>query len=698
MAVTAPSPATGLQRGRDTAFALGVVAILAILFLPIPVFLIDLGLAASIALSVLVLMVALWIERPLHFSAFPTVLLIATMLRLALNVATTRATLANGHEGTRAAGGVIDGFARFVMSGDFLIGVVVFLILVTVNFVVITKGAGRIAEVSARFTLDGIPGKQMAIDADLSAGNIDEHEARARRAELEEESSFFGSMDGASKFVRGDAIAGLLITAVNIVGGIIIGMTRHGMTAGEAADVFVKLSVGDGLVSQIPALIVSLAAGLVVSKGGTRGSAEQAVLGQVAAQPRALVVAAGLLLVLAVTPGLPFLPFTLLGGVMLATGLIVPRRRVAREARQAAEEAQRRAEAEEAVLDAVENALATPEIELIMGRETAALLAVEHEELTHRMARLRHRFATRYGVIIPDVALRTDPAADPKRYAIHIHGTPASTGEVHPRDLLVVPNTSSEMPIGEQTREPAFGLPAIRVPRHEGDAMRRSGHRTLEPLSIVLTHLAETVRCNLARVLTRRGLKRITERLDPLYAKLADDIGASTLGWAGLLGMLRLLLGEGVSIRDLPRILEATAELPTETRREAVSEHVRQALGNQICGDLATEGVLRIVRLGAGWEAELAAAIRRDQGGEVAAFDIPPDRLRRFGEALKGLLPSSRADAAPCFVTTPELRPFVRMIVERIDPDIAVLSHVEIPHSQVVEVVGALPDPISETA
>ena len=309
------------KSGQDVGFALGIVFILTVLFLPLPAWMIDLGLAFSIALSVLILMVALWIQRPLDFSAFPTVLLLATLLRLSLNIATTRLILANGAEGYEAAGHVIAGFANFVMGGDFVIGTIVFVILITVNFLVITKGATRIAEVGARFTLDAIPGKQMAIDADLNGGLIDDKEATRRRRELEEESAFFGSMDGASKFVRGDAIAGLIITAVNVFGGIIIGVTRHDMTPAAAADVFTKLSVGDGLVTQIPALIVSLAAGLLVSKGGTRGSAEKAIFGQLGNYPRALLMAGSVMFLLALAPGLPFLPFALLGGMPGVHGL-----------------------------------------------------------------------------------------------------------------------------------------------------------------------------------------------------------------------------------------------------------------------------------------------------------------------------------------------------------------------------------------
>src|SRR5215213_5358521 len=315
---------TAQGRGRDLAFAGVVVGILAILFLPIPPMAIDLGLAFSVALSVLILMVALWIQKPLEFSAFPTVLLIATLLRLALSIASTRLILSDGHKGVNAAGHVISGFSQFVMSGDFVIGIVVFIILITVNFLVITKGATRIAEVGARFTLDAIPGKQMAIDADLSAGLIDEKEAQHRRRELEEESAFFGSMDGASKFVRGEAIASLITIAVNILGGIVLGVTRHKMSPADAADVFVKLSVGDGLVSQIPALIVSLAAGLLVSKGGVRGSTEKAVIGQLGSYPRALLLAALLMIVLALIPGLPFAPFAILGGAMAFIGAAIP--------------------------------------------------------------------------------------------------------------------------------------------------------------------------------------------------------------------------------------------------------------------------------------------------------------------------------------------------------------------------------------
>ena len=370
--------------GRDIGFAFGIVMILCILFLPIPPFLIDVGLAFSIALSVLILMVSLWIQRPLDFSSFPTILLIATMIRLSLNIATTRVILTHGHEGHGAAGGVIAGFSTLVMGGDFVIGLIVFLILITVNFVVITKGATRIAEVGARFTLDAIPGKQMSIDADLSAGIIDEKEAQHRRRELEQESSFFGAMDGASKFVRGDAIAGLIITAINVAGGIIIGYFRHGMELGEAADVFVKLSVGDGIVSQVPALIVSLAAGLLVSRGGTPGSTDQAVVNQLSGYPRALFVAAALMGALALVPGLPLIPFTLLGGIMAFGAWFIPRQLEAESKLKRENEEKKVIQSKEAEKDSVKSVLKTSEIELALGKLVSTRLLGAHQELAFR--------------------------------------------------------------------------------------------------------------------------------------------------------------------------------------------------------------------------------------------------------------------------------------------------------------------------
>src|SRR5882724_3839588 len=493
--------------GRDVAFAVGITVLLTILFLPIPAALIDYGLAFSIAISVLILMVALWIEKPLDFSAFPTVLLIATMLRLALNIASTRLILTNGAQGTEAAGHIIGGFSRFVMSGDFVIGLIVFTILVTVNFLVITKGATRIAEVGARFTLDAIPGKQMAIDADLSAGLINEKEAMLRRRELEEESSFFGSMDGASKFVRGDAIAGLIITAINIVGGIAIGYIRHGMGMGEAADVFIKLSVGDGLVTQIPALIVSLAAGLLVSKGGTRGSTNQAVFGQLGAHPRALYVAASLLVLLGLMPGLPLFPFFALAGGMAGLGYIIPMRHNRAVAAAEAVKDQEKANKVEEEKNSVKASLATAEIELLIGKQLSTRLLVSHQELAVRKAELRKKFATPYCFVWSEGRVTDDFALAPESYQSKVHGTVVAEYQMRVGEIMVLLGTRDlpEVP-GEEIREPAFGMRAFSVLETFAEDLKRENYTYADNMSVLLTHLSEVIRNNLPQLLSYKDM------------------------------------------------------------------------------------------------------------------------------------------------------------------------------------------------
>ena len=686
------SVSQGSQRyGRDVAFAIGILVILAVLFLPIPAVLIDLGLAFSIAVSVLILMVALWIQRPLDFSSFPTVLLIVTMLRLSLNIATTRVILSHGSEGTNAAGYVIGGFSNLVMGGDFVIGLIVFLILIVVNFIVITKGATRIAEVGARFTLDAIPGKQMSIDADLSAGMIDEKEAQRRRRELEEESSFFGSMDGASKFVRGDAIAGLIITAINIVGGIAIGYARHDMAIGEAADVFVKLSVGDGLVTQIPALIVSLAAGLLVSKGGTRGSADQAVFGQLSAYPRALYVAALLLLVLAIMPGLPALPFMALAVAMCSIAYLIPRSRLRDEASARSAEAADKAAKEEEEKNSVKSSLRTAEIELLIGKQLSSKLLASHDELAFRMGKMRKKFATQYGFVVPEVKLSDDLSIPAKSYQIKIHGTVVAEYQMRVGELMVLLGSGDlpDMP-GEEVREPAFGMRAYSVPEMFADDLKRENLATADNMSVLLTHLSEVIRNNLPQLLSYRDMKILIERQDPEYRKLADEICSTHLSYPGLQAVLKLLLAERVSIRNLHLIIEAVAEIAPHVRRpEQIVEHVRIRMSQQICGDLTEGGVLKVLRLGNRWDLAFHQSLKRDAKGEIREFDIDPRQLEEFGqEASKAIRKHIDAGERFVLVTSPEARPYVRMIVERMFATLPVLSHVEIAKGIEIKVLG----------
>jgi flagellar biosynthesis protein FlhA len=689
--ISAPNAHAG--RGVDIAFALGIVAILAIIFLPINPFLIDLGLALSIALSVLILMVALWIEQPLQFSAFPTVLLITTVLRLALNIASTRQILSHGGEGTDSAGYVIGGFSKLVMGGDFLIGVIVFIIIVTVNFLVITKGATRIAEVGARFALDAIPGKQMAIDADLSAGLMNEHEAQRRRRELEEESGFFGAMDGASKFVRGDAIAGLIITGVNMFGGVMVGVLRHGLSFRDAADAFVKLSVGDGLVTQIPALIVSLAAGLLVSKGASRGAANTTVLGQLGGQSRALYVSAGLMASLAFVPGLPLLPFVLLAAALTFFGYYVPKQaalaRTADEAK--AEQTQR--QAAQSPRDSVQDALRTHDIELCLGKQLAASMISSQRELEHRVKKMREKFARQYGVIVPEIKVSDDLALPPKSYEVRVHGTMAARGEVRIGELLVVIGDGAAPAVPfDETVDPAFGMRALWVQEAYLDRLKRSGFAPVNNMSVLLTHVSEVILGSLPQLLSYKHFRFMIEKLEPEYRKLVDEISPAQISQSGIQATLKQLLSERVSIRNLSFILEAISEIVPHTRRpEQITEHVRFRLAQQICGDLVDEGVLKVLRLGSRWDLAFHQALKRDSKGEVNEFDLDPRLIEQFGKEASPTI-RTHMDRGHRFVlvTHPDARPFVRMVTERLFPSLPVLSHVEISRGVTLNTLGTL--------
>ncbi|WP_232372793.1 flagellar biosynthesis protein FlhA [Acuticoccus mangrovi] len=678
---------------RDIGFAVGIIAMLGVLILPIPTFLIDIGLALSIALAVLILMVSLWIEKPLEFSSFPTVLLIATMLRLALSIATTRLILADGNTGVDAAGYVIAGFANFLMSGDFVIGIVVFLILVVVNFLVITKGATRIAEVGARFTLDAIPGKQMAIDADLSSGLINETEAQRRRRELEEESAFFGSMDGASKFVRGEAIASLIVIAVNIFGGIVIATTRHGMPLASAADVFTRLSVGDGLVSQIPALIISLAAGLLVSKGGTRGSADKAVLGQLGAYPRALIMAATLMAIFSAVPGLPTIPFMLLAGILAFVAYTIPRQRKAAEMEK--EKAAKRAadEAARASQDSVKAELDIPELELTVGKQLARTVLRSPTELAHRVAKIRRKFAREYGFVIPEIKVNESLTVPAKGYEISVHGTTIAHHTLRVGDYLIVTGEGPAPQVpADATRDPAFGMKAVWINEAFTSDVKREGFVPIDNLSVVLTHLVEITRNNLAQLLSYKDMRALLDRLDPEYRRLIDEIVPAQISNSGLQAVLKLLLAERVSIRNLNLILEAIAEVSPHARRaETVAEHVRMRMAAQICGDLAVDGTLFVVRLGNRWDLAFHQGLKRDAKGDVVELTLDPRLVEEFGEAASKLVKELMAvHTRFAIVTAPEARPYVRMIIERMFPSIPVLSHLEIARGANVQPIGSI--------
>lgn len=678
---------------RDIGFALSIVFVLCVFFLPIPPFILDIGLAFSIAISVLVLMVALWIQKPLEFSSFPTVLLVATILRLSLNIATTRLILSFGAEGSTAAGYIIAGFSGLIMSGDFVIGLTVFAIIVTVNFLVITKGATRIAEVGARFTLDAIPGKQMAIDADLSAGIIDEQEAQIRRRELEEESAFFGSMDGASKFVRGDAIAGLIILAVNIFGGIIIGVTRHGMTLSSAADVYTKLSVGDGLVSQIPALIVSLSAGLLVSKGGMRGSAEQNILRQLGMYPKALSVSALLLILLGFMPGLPFIPFFTLGASMALIAYLIPLN--TRRFEEIHLEQQRLIDqkAAQEAKDSPIEFLRISVVEIKIGKQLWASLILNRSELVDRTNKMRRNFALQYGFVFPDIRLTDSLDIGPKSYHIHIQGAYVSGYDLPLRRQLIIYGSgpAPELP-GESAQDPAFGMSALWISDALVEDARASGFLPVDPVTVLLTHLAETLRNHLSVLLTYKGMRSLLDRLDPEYRRLVDEIVPNHISYSSLHSVFKLILSERVSIRSLELILEAIAEIaPFAKKPEAITEHVRMRLASQICSDLSVDGTLHILRLGPRWDQFFYESIKKDVKGDIIGFDADAVMIERFSSELSTSI-RHHMDRGQVFaiLTTPDARSYVRLIIGRLHPSQPILSHLEIANGVKLNYIGSI--------
>jgi len=669
-----------LARRPDIGLALGIVAILVMLILPMPKWLLDSSLAISITFSVLVLMTALFIRAPLEFSSFPTILLIATMLRLSLNLASTRLILADGHNGTDAAGQVIEAFGNFVMGGNFVIGIVVFIILVLVNFIVITKGSGRIAEVAARFSLDALPGKQMAIDADLSAGLITEDEARTRRKKLEEESSFFGAMDGAAKFVRGDAIAGLLITSINIIGGMIIGVGQQGLTMAQAAETYTLLTVGDGLVSQIPAIIVSTAAGMVVTKAGVSGSADKAVFGQLSGYPAALGVSAFLLTSLSLLPGIPMLPFLALAG---ATGtgawLITQRRKTEVAESEAAVAAE--AAATPVAEEPISTALQIDQIRLELGYGLLAMINSEKgQRLTDQIRALRRQLASEMGFILPAVRIQDNMQLGPTTYVVRVKEIEAGRGDVRPNMLLVMDPRGEAITLpGEETIEPTFGLPAMWVSEPNKEEALFRGYTVVDPPTVITTHLTESVKDNMAEMLSYAETQRLLDELDKEHQKLVADLVPNLITVGGIQRVLQNLLAERVSIRDLATILEAINEACAATRNIAIiTEHVRSRLSRQLSDAyLGDEGYLPIVTLSPNWEQAFSEALVSD--GDEVHLAMAPSRLQDFITAVRAEFDKhALRGETPVLLTSPNVRPYARSLIERFRPQTTVLSQNEI--------------------
>ncbi len=678
-----------LRRG-DVALALGVIFILVVLILPMPRWLLDIMLGVSISFSGLILLTSLFITRPLDFSSFPTVLLIATMLRLSLNLASTRLILAHGHEGTGAAGKVIEAFGNFVMGGNFVIGIIVFGILVIVNFIVITKGSGRIAEVSARFSLDAMPGKQMAIDADLSAGLIDETEARERRKRLEDESNFFGAMDGAAKFVRGDAIAGILITFINIIGGMIIGMVQQDLTMSQAAASYTLLTVGDGLVTQIPALVVSTAAGLLVSKAGIDGTTDKAVFGQLGRHPRAFGLSSAMLVALALLPGIPMIPFLLLaaGSGALAWRLTL---RPAEESPEALADAA--AAPAPPAEEPISTALAIDQIRLELGY---ALLTLINDQQGHRLSEqiktLRRQIASDMGFVTPSVRIQDDMQLAANGYVIRVKDIEAGSGEVKPGMLMVMDPRGEKITIaGEETTEPTFGLPAMWVPEANREEAAFRGYTVVDAPTVITTHLTEVIKEHMSELLSYSETQKLLDELDQDHQKLVADLVPSKIAVSGIQRVLQNLLSERVSIRDLPTVLEGISEAVGFTQNiTLVSEHVRSRLARQLCSaNTGADGVIQLVTLSPDWEQALADAVVGT--GDERQLSMAPSKLQEFITVVRQTFERhAMMGELPVLLSSPGIRPFVRSIVERFRPTTVVMSQNEIHPKAKIRTVGQI--------
>ncbi|MGJ8617922.1 MAG: flagellar biosynthesis protein FlhA [Sulfitobacter sp.] len=663
---------------------MALMAIIVMMILPMPSWVLDTGLAASFALAILIFTITLFIERPLDFSAFPTILLASLMLRLSLNVSSTKLIIGQGHTGTNAAGDVIESFAQFVMGGSVFLGLVVFCVLLIVNFMVINKGATRMAEVGARFALDGMPGKQMAIDSDMSAGAITHQEAKERREREQQETTFFGSLDGASKFVKGDAIAGLLITLLNLVAGLIMGVVVHGMPMGDAFETYAILTVGDGLVSQIPAVVISIASALLLARGGTQGATDLAVFNQLGKHPSALATVSVLMFAFALFPGLPFLPF-LLGGAALGTAAFAMYRKDKLSA------------AETSGISAIDplpkekslgDVLELDDIHVEFAPDLVNMVLDPGTGLDARIANMRTHVASVFGLILPEIRLTDHPGLPTGTYVLRIQGVEQARAQLNPDQLLaLIPDDHRTLPAGIETTEPVYGAPARWINTKNKEEAALAGITIVTPTEILATHLLEIVKRNFSRLLTLKSLRRILNEMVNISdtgraeanRKMLDELIPDKVPIDALHAVLRLLLDEQVSIRNLPLILEATAEARGQNALpEAICEHVRQRLGFQLVAEMRrVDGTLPLVQLAPEWEDTFSAyQVDADRGLDIA---LPPDIFNKLAERASEKLDAASSNGIyAALVTSTRRRRFLRTVMRAKGISNPVLSFEEI--------------------
>ena len=688
----------GVLRG-DVVLALGIICILVFMLIPIPTWLLDMGLSVSILFSIFIMMLVLSIQKPLEFSTFPTVLLITTALRLGLNVSSTRLILGEGHNGLDSAGHVIQAFGGLIIQDSYVVGAIVFAILVIVNFVVITKGSGRIAEVAARFTLDSMPGKQMAIDSDLSSGLLSEEEAKAKRKELEQESNFFGAMDGASKFVRGDAIAGLLIVFINIIGGIVIGTVQQGMTMGEAAETYTILTIGDGLVSQIPALIISIGAGLLVSKAGVEGSADKALLFQFTKHPKAMAMTAILVMVLGLVPGVPLTPFGFLSITFGTLAYFAWRQNEAKEELLQLEAAGPAGATTapdgtpiQAAEEPISKALAMDTIRLELGYGLLPLVQGEGgNKVTDQVKGLRRQLAEDMGYVLPAVRIQDNLQLPANTYIVRIKEIEAGRGDVRPGMLMCMDPTGAAITLpGESTTEPTFGLPAMWIDEQHREEAHFKGYTVVDAPTVITTHITEIVKDNMSDLLSYAETQKLLDELPAEYQKLVGDVIPAQISVGGLQRILQSLVSERVSVRDLPTILEGIAEATVYTKNIAyIAEHVRSRLARQICDqNTNVNGFVPLLTLSPEWEQSFGDALVGPDG-EDKQLAMAPSQLQEFITAVREVYDEfGKQGETPVLLTSPNVRPYVRSVIERFRPQTMVMSQNEIHPKAKIKTLG----------
>ena len=650
--------------------AMALMAVIAMMVLPMPAWVLDLGLAASFALAILIFTITLFIQRPLDFSAFPTILLASLMLRLSLNVSSTKLIIGQGHTGTGAAGDVIEGFAMFIMGGSVFLGLVVFCVLLIVNFIVITKGAGRMAEVGARFALDGMPGKQLAIDSDMAAGAITHEEARERRRVEQEETTFFGSLDGASKFVKGDAVAGLLITILNLVMGLAIGVLMHGMPVGDAFKTYAILTVGDGLVTQIPAVIISIASAMLLSKGGLVGSTDRALIHQLGGYPVALATVALLMGLFAFVPGLPFVPFVIGAGCLGGAAFLA--QSTMRKA--AAEKVKAAPKPEPPKSRTLGDLLDVDEIHMEFSPNLVPVVMDAATGLDSRILNMRNHIATEFGLIMPEIRLTDNPALGEGIYRIRIQGVEVARSALETDKVLVLlPDDDTPAPEGKSVSEPVYGAPARWIAEDRQEDAALMGLSVVTPTEVVATHLLEIVKQNFGRLFNRRSLRRLLDEFtSPSDAKRAaanrkmlDEFIPDKFPIDTLQGVLRLLLEERVSVRNLPLIFEAIAEVyAAQVSPEVICEHVRHRLGFQLVSTVQeADGALPLIQLNPAWE-ELFQQYQLPEGSGIVDVALPPNEFNRLANSIAEKITGAGGQGRyPAVVTSTKRRRFLHTVL-----------------------------------